>query len=927
MSMYRINLPKITFRFLVVSLFLGLFGSLNAAEDQLVLNDLRFTNRARCALDSEKPSESAFILLNNMDIARAIYRVAKNQNANSTELTKNGINKYRQTVISLLNLIHKKIVSRELPLLMSDTTSEKSHTPYGYKNLMEKCSSDDYCPELDLYLSKLWSISSSSNTIAKKQAEFYEFDNFHSKDNFLQNNVFEDERRVFEYRCHYLKKFSPLEAHLFGTKPDKGVLENIAKTAMNKNEYIARCDDLSVQENLKVATYEINIPNLRTSKWNDQGFDYWNSLRIYFSYAFRNSNEVIQMAKPFGTLFKALAIEDSLLIVPNGCKSLTPPKCESDYLNQNAIREFAKSSYKKNALNLDILDSVPEGAQDDLLKDPFTAVNNDILGLGDYQTSDAWLDNFRENFSGSRTIVKRKVLRAINFLDIANKTIDPLKLSEKLKEKFYYSNNASLSLEEKQLIKNDLFYLCSEFTFATHEELSFIKGKINLLKELKLLDQMSSKIVETKSASFFSFFESVSKEVNLICGKINQDKIWDRDFLLNKSGFSSWYLDKVYDNKIASIEPDLLKQYLQKNKPLINYVNYNKSKSLDDVVCVHEIDCARKTLKSIVDLYAALQYADTFWSLDQKLKSPQIFNPYAERTACRVYDPWYKTKQTMFNFFTDMAQGALATVAPGVLFAKFDLKPGKVTSFNQLVKDGKIVFDTRYNKARVQASLTADFGNLLGIPCAVTVANGEPNPYDYIQFTGISARACNENEKNQINVNSASDISPNDQKKSSQCIVCALNFETVSQSAITLSQTAAPQFFIVRALVRLYRGLKDTLNIPHSWETNPQYALATYKRFGKIPDQCVRDLINGRSCMANSCESAIVEKLHSTVNGEFISSNTSDSWKGKSSAKVSSCSKDIQFKVSEARAQDHTQESTCSIREVLVPSDCKGILK
>lgn len=918
---------SVIYKILVALVSVGVLLPVSAIEDQLILNDLRFTNRARCALDSEKPSESAFILLNNMDIARAIYRVAKNQNVNSTDLTKTGIQKYRQTTISLLNLIHKKLVNRELPLLMSDATSTKSHIPGGYKSLMEKCSSDDYCPELDQYLEKIWSISSSPMSLAKRQEEFYNFDNFHSKDNFLQNEVFEDDRRVFEYRCHYLKKFSPLEAHLFGTKPDKGVLESIAKTAINKNEYIARCDDFGTQENLKVATYEINVPNLKVSKWNDQGFDYWNSVRVYFSYAFRNANETLELAKPFGHLFKALAIEDSLIIVPNGCKSLTPPKCESDYLNQNAIREFAKSSYKKNALNLDILDSVPEGAQDDLLKDPFTAVNNDILGLGDYQTSDAWLDNFRENFSGSRTIVKRKVLRSVNYLDTAVKNIDPLKLTEKLKDKFYYAMNASLEPQEKQNVKNDLFYLCSEFTFATNEELSFIRSKINLLKDLKLLDQMSSKVVDTKAATFFNFFETVSKEVNLLCGKINQNKVWDKDFSLNKAGFSSWYLDKVYENKIASIENDLLKQYLQTNKPLINYSNYNKSKSLDDVVCVHEIDCARKTLKSIVDLYSALQYADTFWSLDQKLKSPNIFNPYAERTACRVYDPWYKTKQTMFNFFTDMAQGALATVAPGVLFAKFDLKPGKVVSFNQLVKDGKIVYDARYNKAKVQASLTADFGNLLGIPCAVTVSNGEPNPYDYIQFTGISARACNENEKNQVNVSSASDISPNDQKKSSQCIVCALNFETISQSAVTLSQTAAPQFFIVRALVRLYRGLKDTLNIPHSWETNPQFALATYKRFGTIPDKCVRDLIKGRACMANACEAAIVEKLHTRINGEFISSNTANSWKGRASAKVSSCNQDIQFKVVESRSQDQLQEETCSVREVIVPENCKGILK
>lgn len=911
-----------------LTLFLIIFAeSLFAAEDPLTLNDLRFTNRARCAIDSEKPSDSAFILLNNMDIARAIYRLAKNRGENSTELTKKGIQVYRQTSIALLQLIHKKLINRELPLLVADTTSDKIHVPGDYREVMEKCSSAEYCQELDQYIEKLWTISSDGRKLAERQTDFYKFDNYHSKENFMQNEVFEDENRQFNLRCHYLRKFSPLEAHLFGTKPDKGVLESIAKAAINKEEYIARCDDFSKQENLKVAAYELKIPNLRYSKWNDQGFDYWNSVKLYFSWAFRNAPEMDLMAKPFSNMFKALAIEDALIMVPNSCKSLTAPKCESEYLNQNAMREFAKSSYKKNALNLDILDSVPDGAQDDLLTDPFTAVNSDILGLGDYQSSDAWLDNFRENFSGSRTIVKRKLLRSINHLEVITTNVDVTKLVNKLTDKFLMSVNSSMDPKDRNDLKNELFYVCSEYTFATHEELSFIRSKLNLLKDLALIDKLGSRIVDTKSAVFFSYFEKLSKEVNTLCGKVNQNKIWDKDFSLDKTGFSSWYLSKVYENKIQSTEVDRLKNYLAKNTPALSYANYKITKSVDDVVCANEIDCARKTLRSIVDLYSALQYADTFWTLDQKLKSPNIFNPYAERTACRVYDPWYKTKQTMFNFFTDMAQGALATVAPGVLFAKFDLQPGRVVSFNQLVKEGKIVYDTKYNKTKVQTSLTADFGNLLGVPCAVTIANGEPNPYDYIQFSGISARACRENEKNQVNVSSASDISPNDTKKSSQCVVCALNFETISTSAATISQTAGPQFFIIRALVRLYRGLSDTLNIPRSWEANPEYVLATYRKFGKIPDSCVRDLSNGKACMTNSCESSIVEELHRKVNGSFVSSNTEDAWKGRASAKVSTCSSPLQIKVNYQRAQDTTDEDSCSVKEIVVPSNCQGILK
>lgn len=901
-----------------------------SAEDSLTLNDVRFTNRARCALDSEKPSDSAFVLLSNMDIARAIYRVAKNRNENSTELTKKGIQVYRQTVLGLLQLIHKKLINRELPLLVADTTSDKIHVPDNYRSVMEVCSSDDYCAELDEYIEKIWTISSDGRPLAARQNDIFKLDNYHSKQNFIQNDVFENEERQFNYRCHYLRKFSPLEAQLFGTRPDVGVFESLARATMNKEQYIARCDDFEKQENLKVASYEIKIPNLNLSKWNEQGFDYWNSLKIYFSWAFRNSPEIQKMGAPFANLFNALAVEDALLIVPNSCKSITPPKCEAEYLNQNVIREFAKSSYKKTAMNLDILDSVPDGAQADLLSDPFTTVNTDILGLANFQSSDAWLDNFRDNFSGTRAIVKRKLLRAINHLDVVTKNVNVSKLAIKLKEKFVYSMNSSMDPKVRNDLKNELFYVCSEYTFATNEELSFIKKKLNLLKELTLLDNVTGKIVDSKSSEFFLYFEKLSKEVNALCGSVNQNKIWDNNFSLDKSGFSSWYLDKVYDNKIQSTENDRLKAYLATNTPILSYTSYKTSKSIDDVLCANEVDCTRKTLKSIVDIYGALQYADTFFTLDQKLKSPDLFNPYAERTACRVYDPWFKTKQTMFRFFTDIAQGALATVAPGVIFAKFDLKPGKVVSFNQLVKDGKISYDTKYNKTKVQAGLTADFGNLLGVPCAVTISGGEINPYDVVQFSGISARACTESEKNVVNVDSASDIGANEQNKKSACVVCALNFDTVSKSAATLSQAAGPQFFIIRALVGLYKGFSDSLNIPRSWEANPEYVLASFKRFGKITNSCVRSLGNGNACMANACENSILEAVLKKVNGSYVSSNTAESYRGKSTVRVSSCGEPISIKLSRvvtSSTNTMPEEENCSVNEVIVPKACQSILK
>jgi hypothetical protein len=88
------------------------------------LDQMRFTNRARCALDSKHPTESTYLLVSNMDVARSIYRLAKSREENTTLLTRQGIDVYRYSILELLDLIHKKIIENKLPLLPSDTTVE-----------------------------------------------------------------------------------------------------------------------------------------------------------------------------------------------------------------------------------------------------------------------------------------------------------------------------------------------------------------------------------------------------------------------------------------------------------------------------------------------------------------------------------------------------------------------------------------------------------------------------------------------------------------------------------------------------------------------------------------------------------------------------------------------------------------------------------
>ena len=896
--------------------------SVDSSSIKFDLNNMEFSNRARCALDSKVPTESSFLLVTNTDVAKAVYRLAKLRGEDTDTLTKYGIEVFRYSVVQMIQLIHEKIMNRELPLLPADISRDDLHLPGTYKNVMANCRNDEYCSGLDSYIEKLWKITSKNTSAAGKVVDFYTVDNFHSKDSYIVDKTFENKQRVTELKCSYLKKFSPLQAHLYGTKPDKAALESIAKAALDSSKYLAACDDFKSQTNLQVAAYQLEIPNLKEKKWEDKGFDYWNSLKLYFSWAFRNAPEMQEIASPFASVFKGVAIEDSVLIVPNGCKSITIPKCDGDFLATQAMREFAKEDFKETALNLDVLSNVPEGPQDDLLTDPFTSVNVDELDLGGFANAESWLANFRENFAGTRALMKKKLIHSVSTLNIAKANVSAEKVSELL-EKRFTSLITDPSTKNAEL-KNDLYYLCAEYNFADHDEFSFLKGKLKILRETTLIDGLAGDISDNKTKELFDFYSQIADKVMAGCAKLDQKGIWNDAFTLDKTGFSPWYVQKVYENKFKSTYSEKMDEYLKNNKPLIAWKSYESSKSSSEVICANSSDCARKVLKSVIDLYSVAQYASTFWNMEQEIKTPALFNPYAERTACKVYDPWFKTKSVLFNLFTDMSQAALSVATPGVIYGRLDLKPGQVTSFNQLVKDGRISYDTRYDKQSITTSLAADFGPLLGVPCMVSISGRANSPYDNYRFGGVSVGACNQNEDSNLNVRTASDMDENATTGHSECISCRLNFESVASSLTHLSSEVGPTFFLFRAVFRLYKGLKDPHNIPRSWEANPNYVSETYRRHGEIPKSCVRSLSKGKRCLKDSCEENIADKLTEELSGNI----ERITFAGTSGAivKMSSCDNPVTVKL--YRNSNHSsRDKSCRVGKYKVASKCNSIKK
>ncbi|EQC43980.1 hypothetical protein [Bacteriovorax sp. Seq25_V] len=812
------------------------------ADLNLDVNPIELRNRAGCAKDSEFPTQSVFLLVDNTTIGKAAYRLASLTRKDPEETTKLAIKAYRKKLITLTNTIFEKLSNRELPLLPNLTSS--LHVPSRYKQIVQGCFEQEDCPELNEYLEKLWANSKLNVPAVRKIVNNYKTDNFHSEESY--HKLDEDTR----LSCNLLKKFSPIQAHLFGTKPDREVLQKIASRLGDTAKYFGSCDDESI-ENLKVAGYQLDIRHLDDSQWNKIGFDFWNSLKIYLSWAFK-STTVVDF--DYELIIQSTQTEDSILLVSNGCKSIEVPECSNDYLSKSVLAQMAKDDFKKTALELDVLSPVVSGAQDIMLENPFTAVNTDILDLATREDANKWIESLFNNFSGTKAYIKNKLTVALSFYTILTKRLSVSKLSNDLNR--YYS----VSNFDDDKIKNDIYYMCSEAKFVSSETFSFVKKNITLIKDTNFIDSMKLFFNENSLEDIVNDYEALLTDVNAFCDSLDGEQLFGGEFEVDRSGFKQWYLDKNY--KVKNLKSTSEEKLAELNlKPYISYGASGK------VICHSPSSCVRESISHILEITRATYYASTFWKSKHKATSSDVFNPYSERVACKVYDPWFKTRATITNFTSDISQAIVSRFTPGVLYSKFSLQPGHVESFNSMVKDGKILFNKNFKKEKVMMELVSDFGPLLGVPCAVSIAGKYSNGYNNLyQFNGVSVGACTAKDSSQIIVNSASDISTPDGDVKSGCFACRLNFESVSNTLTYFNYAIGPVYYLVRSVVRLVKGLSDPDNIARDWEIDLNHLKNTYRRFGYIPKSCVKKLTKGKACLGSSREEKAVSILNSKYN-------------------------------------------------------------
>ncbi len=817
----------------------------------LKINKLNYANRAGCALSSKKPARSFSVIIDTMNAAKSAYRLAQAVGREPKEFTKMAVKRFRYSVMELLRLISVRLMHGELPLLPHDNQGKLDQ----YASIMQGCRIDQYCYELDDYIEMIWNLHESGNG---------NFSRWQFIDSFTRTNFIRFPKHSFEFGCYRQLKFSPLAQNYLQTRPTKESLEEIAQAHINQESFLEECDQMYQVESMESASFQGELLNLNEGKWNKIGFDFWHSLKLYFSWAWRNADEMEEMIYPFGHVFKSVHLEDSVMIIPNGCHSITEPRCDTKFLNEQTLRDFAKKSYESEITTFDHLKFMPDGASEKML-DQSTPAQGDFLELGKFETMEKWGENFRKNFTRSRGIIKGRLQSGITKLSLISNNLRVHTIIDDVKKIFTEDKAFSSNIVGNDSYQ-EIYYLCSEFNMLNFEGLSY-KNDLLKLKQHKIIDPLVENLTEDRIASFYDYYLELSKSVNRFCKMAEDADFWDGDREVNRSGYRDWMKELVFPEGYP--QDDRIRGRSFKGQPLLAYSDFDFLKESDRVICFNGIDCARNVLESMIKLYSVTQYVDTYFAPMQSVSSAALNNPYAERTACKVYDPWWKLKKGIFNLLSDVTLGLIGEFNKTPFFVDVDLRARKVVSFNQLWDEGVLKLDPQFDKKRLLYWAGVEFGPLLGASCSVVVSNTHSAVSGAKHFlAGITVQACSEgDEQNDLTVYNGGDSEQQDQSMLSGCFSCTLNFENVVTSVGKMSKIplVGASFYLVRGIVRFLEGALDPVDTPRSWQVDVNNVLETYRRYGEVPKRCVGALKRGQYCLEDKYEHAasqVVQRAH-----------------------------------------------------------------
>lgn len=335
---------------------------------------LIYRNRADCAARATFPTRQVFLMLDNVNLAKAAYRLAKIKERDPLQITSLAVEKFRYGLTQLTSLIGRGLLSGQLPFLEEGK-------------------------DADAVIERNWH----RQGVPTKSGELH---------------------------CRMVKKFGSLHSPLNVSKPDHFLLQELGSDLEKMEETFQACDDFSVSGPSDVALFRFDV--LADSSFEEYGFRFWVSLKGYLSWALRYSDEMKELTSPFYHLLRNLDVEEMILFLSSGCESISSPQCSDRDLSLDTLKDLTAPVKEFSASDSPFFRQTSDSPTDALFSRPIPLKEDDLLHLSSFQGTDEWVENFRENFLKARGYQKIRLSRAASNLAILSVSLKGDELKEKL---------------------------------------------------------------------------------------------------------------------------------------------------------------------------------------------------------------------------------------------------------------------------------------------------------------------------------------------------------------------------------------------------------------------------------------------------------------------------------------------------------------
>ncbi len=816
---------------------------------------LEFTNRAGCADLSTKPARSVFLQVDSFNAGKAGFAqgilAQKTQPKENPDLwAAKSAKEFRLWSSHLASDIMNALVKGQLPLLQQDGT-----TPAIYNRAVEKCLSKNQflsCPSMNDLLSDIWSRSKMKNPNWQELGL--------SKNDFLPSKL----QVATKVGCHIVRKFSAFHSPLATQQIDNGVLTNIAMESFNPENTLDSCFSLVEGPDARFTTVQLDIANLANDNdWNAYGFQFWHSFKLFYSWAWRYAPEYIQ---EFGSLkqsFSSITFEDSVMLVPNGCRSVELPKCDSAGLSSDVLRAAAVLGTIDPTIG-----ELPERPIDTLFMGRPMPVNNDSLGLFKSGDASKWSRDFKKHLSNLRTFMMTKLNTGIPKLQIITSLMSADEMSKDI-----------------NMIKNDpnsdgveTYLACTEYTLAKNNLFKDIDAEIKTLNNNQELQSVLLADSGKDLATFINYYEKLTETMGSFCAAFEasgHSAAGTKDSGIYRS-LNEWAFDLLRPTmknayfgktKLSQCEENPSHIACPKNqdkKYLVSHPRQSNGPGQEAVICRTSLECARTVLQSLISIVSVRRYAHAFLPLDDIMKSPDLFNNFAVPTACRLYDPWSKQRNAWKLFVADLGSALLQGASCGAMqFKVLELPENKVVGYREIFNQEQISYGAVTERESMKYVAGIDVQFLPSLSCGAAVSNNlltAQNAPASGYYTQLSLRTCDGTSNTEYTVDKSALLDPalnqkvrTDKQIKELCFQCAFGLKSIVQSACVapyVGQIASAGVGLFQGVIRLISNLRDPDNIVKNSQVNVDQISVSFQGSPGESPVCHKNFFGNVVCLS-----------------------------------------------------------------------------